>query len=64
MTGMNNLERLASLANDLMLFLVFSGKGAEKQQSDSLEIDDFQSLHVEHMLNQHCSVLIVTGKLR
>ena len=47
------------LGNDLMLFLVLSGK----QRFDSLEIDDFQSWHVEHMLNQHGSVLIVTGNL-
>ena len=42
-----------------MLFLVLSGK----QRLDSLEIDDFQSWYVEHMLNQHGSVPIVTGKL-
>ena len=42
-----------------MLFLVLSGK----QRLDSLEIDHFQFWHVEHMLNQHGSVLIVTGKL-
>ena len=47
------------LGNDLMLFLVLSGK----QRLDSLEIDDFQSWHVEHMLNQHGSIVIVTGKL-
>ena len=46
------------LGNDLMLFLILSGK----QRLESLEIDDFQSGHVEHMLNQHGSVLIVTGK--
>ena len=47
------------LGNDLMLFLVLSGK----QRLESLEIDDFQSGHFEHMLKQHGSVLIVTGKL-
>ena len=47
------------LGNDSMLFLVLSGK----QRLDSLEIDDFQSGHFEHMLKQHGSVLIVTGKL-
>ena len=42
-----------------MLFLVLSGK----ERLDSLEIDHFQFWHVEHMSNQHGSVLIVTGKL-
>ena len=42
-----------------MLFLVLFGK----QRLDSLEIDHFQFWHVEHMLNQHGFVLIVTGKL-
>ena len=43
----------------LLLELVLSGK----QRLDSLEIDDFHFWHVEHMLNQHGSVLIVAGKL-
>ena len=42
-----------------MLFLVLSGK----QRLDSLEIDHLQFWLVEHMSNQHGSVLIVTGKL-
>ena len=32
-----------------MLLFILSGK----QRLESLEIDDFQSGHVEHMLNQH-----------
>ena len=42
-----------------MLFLVLAGK----QRLDSLEIDHLQFWLVEHMSNQHGSVLIVTGKL-